>query len=141
MDNLVFHPIRVYEQKPEMVTIDFKTLQSPMAVVEPRRATQIKKEVAEVTPKKFALSLVGQEEFSCLNKLWNHESGWQADAQNRYSGAYGIPQAYPGSKMASAGKDWKTNPFTQIKWGIKYINNRYGSSCKAWEFWNANHWY
>ena len=73
---------------------------------------------------------IGQ--FSCLNKLWDHESGWNYKATNRSSGAYGIPQAYPGSKMASAGSDWKINPATQITWGLGYIKGRYKSPCGAW---------
>lgn len=73
---------------------------------------------------------IGQ--FSCLNKLWDHESGWNYKATNRSSGAYGIPQAYPGSKMSSAGSDWRINPATQIKWGLGYIKGRYSTPCGAW---------
>ena len=80
------------------------------------------------------------QEYSCLVALWNHESGWRVTAHNR-SGAHGIPQALPGSKMASAGKDWKTNPNTQIAWGLKYVKNRYGSPCQAWGFWKSHYWY
>jgi len=72
------------------------------------------------------------DQFPCLNKLWNKESGWNARAENRSSGAYGIPQAYPGNKMSSAGSDWKTNPATQIKWGLGYIEGRYKNPCGAW---------
>ncbi|BFO21081.1 hypothetical protein SHKM778_74690 [Streptomyces sp. KM77-8] len=57
------------------------------------------------------------------------------------SGAYGLVQALPASKMASAGSDWKTNPATQIKWGLDYMKDRYGSACDAWSFWQANNWY
>jgi hypothetical protein len=71
-------------------------------------------------------------EFACLNKLWNKESGWNYRAENRSSGAYGIPQSLPGSKMASFGSDWKTNPATQIKWGLDYIKRRYKTPCAAW---------
>jgi hypothetical protein len=72
------------------------------------------------------------DEFPCLNKLWNRESGWNYRAGNRGSGAYGIPQALPGTKMASAGADWKTSPATQIKWGLGYIKDRYHTPCAAW---------
>jgi hypothetical protein len=72
------------------------------------------------------------DQFPCLDKLWNRESGWNYKASNHGSGAYGIPQALPGSKMASAGADWKTNPATQIKWGLGYIKGRYSSPCGAW---------
>jgi len=72
------------------------------------------------------------DQFPCLNQLWNHESGWNARASNAGSGAYGIPQALPGSKMASVAADWRTNPATQIKWGLGYVKGRYGSPCGAW---------
>jgi hypothetical protein len=78
--------------------------------------------------------------FSCLNNIWTRESGWSYDAENA-SGAYGIPQALPGSKMATAGADWATDPATQIKWGLGYIEERYGDPCKAWAFWQANGYY
>ncbi|MGB9377221.1 MAG: ubiquitin-like domain-containing protein [Mycobacteriales bacterium] len=84
----------------------------------------------------------GNDQFSCLVTMWNHESGWRVNASNGGSGAYGIPQALPGSKMASAGPDWQTNPTTQIKWGLGYISSRYGTPCGAWAQWQANGgWY
>ena len=79
-------------------------------------------------------------QFSCLQDLWNRESGWSYDAENP-SGAYGIPQALPGSKMATAGADWQTNPATQIKWGLGYIRDVYGTPCAAWNFELANNYY
>jgi hypothetical protein len=79
-------------------------------------------------------------QYSCLNNIWTRESGWRYNAENA-SGAYGIPQALPGSKMASAGSDWQTNPATQIKWGLGYIQGRYGTPCDAWSFWEAHGWY
>jgi len=81
-----------------------------------------------------------QTYFGCLQNLWNRESGWRYDAENA-SGAYGIPQALPGSKMASAGPDWETNPATQIKWGLTYIKGLYGTPCGAWSFEEANGYY
>jgi hypothetical protein len=78
--------------------------------------------------------------FGCLKDIWNRESGWRYDAENP-SGAYGIPQALPGSKMSSAGADWQTNPATQIKWGLGYIKSIYGDPCKAWAFEEANGYY
>ncbi|MCL2785171.1 MAG: ubiquitin-like domain-containing protein [Propionibacteriaceae bacterium] len=80
-------------------------------------------------------------EFQCLVNLWQKESGWRWNAENRYSGAYGIPQALPGSKMASAGADWRTNPATQIKWGLGYIKNRYGTPCGGWNHFLSTGWY
>jgi len=74
----------------------------------------------------------GQDQYNCLVSLWNKESGWRVNAANSSSGAYGIPQALPGSKMASAGADWQTNAGTQIEWGLGYISGRYGTPCGAW---------
>ncbi|HEU4425493.1 MAG TPA: lytic transglycosylase domain-containing protein [Pilimelia sp.] len=81
------------------------------------------------------------DQFACLNALWDKESGWNHRAQNSSSGAYGIPQALPGSKMVSAGADWKTNPATQIEWGLGYIKGRYGSPCDAWSHSKRVGWY
>lgn len=83
----------------------------------------------------------GSEQFRCLDLLWTRESGWRADAYNASSGAYGIPQSLPGSKMASAGADWRTNAATQIDWGLSYISARYGSPCGAWAHSEAYNWY
>ncbi|MGE5285856.1 MAG: transglycosylase SLT domain-containing protein [Micromonosporaceae bacterium] len=83
----------------------------------------------------------GQDQFSCLDALWAHESGWNPGATNPSSGAYGIPQALPGSKMASAGSDWQTNPATQIRWGLGYIKSLYGSPCGAWSHEQATGYY
>lgn len=79
-------------------------------------------------------------QYSCLYPMWMRESGWRVNAANA-SGAYGIPQALPGSKMATAGPNWQTNATTQIKWGLGYIKGRYGTPCNAWAFWQANGWY
>ncbi|MEU4213797.1 lytic transglycosylase domain-containing protein [Actinoplanes sp. NPDC026623] len=81
------------------------------------------------------------DQFPCLDKLWKKESGWNHRASNSSSGAYGIPQALPGSKMASEGDDWKTSPATQIKWGLGYIKGRYGSPCGAWGHSQDTGWY
>ena len=80
------------------------------------------------------------DQFSCLVSLWNRESGWNVHAANP-SGAYGIPQSLPGSKMASAGPDWQNNAETQIKWGLGYIHDRYGSPCGAWGHSQGFGWY
>lgn len=83
----------------------------------------------------------GEDEFTCVNKIFTQESNWQWDATNPSSGAYGIPQSLPATKMASAGDDWKTNPATQIKWGLKYIKDRYGTPCDGWDFKAVHGWY
>jgi hypothetical protein len=97
-------------------------------------------------PKTVAKALLpqfgfGSDQFSCLDALWNRESGWNVHAANPSSSAYGIPQALPGSKMASAGADWASNPATQIKWGLGYIAARYGSPCGAWGHSESYGWY
>ncbi len=83
----------------------------------------------------------GEEQYSCLVALWTRESHWNVSAMNPNSGAYGIPQAYPGSKMATAGADWQTNPATQITWGLGYIAARYGTPCGAWDHSERKGWY
>ena len=83
----------------------------------------------------------GDGEFSCLQSLWNRESGWNYQAENASSGAYGIPQALPGSKMSSVSGDWATNPTTQITWGLGYIQGRYGTPCSAWAHSESVGWY
>lgn len=96
-------------------------------------------------PRAIARSLLaarGQAgQLSCLDSLWTKESGWRWNADNPTSSAYGIPQALPGSKMASAGADWRTNPETQIRWGLDYISQSYGTPCAAWRHSQANNWY
>ncbi|MBD0711393.1 transglycosylase domain-containing protein [Streptomyces sp. CBMA291] len=95
--------------------------------------------VADV--KAIARQMIPASQFQCFSNIVNHESTWNYRAVNASSGAYGLVQALPGSKMSSAGADWQTNPATQIKWGLNYMNSRYGSPCGAWSFWEANRWY
>lgn len=83
----------------------------------------------------------GASQFGCLDSLWRKESGWNLHAENPSSGAYGIPQALPGSKMSSAGPDWRDNPITQIAWGLGYIRTSYGSPCGAWAHSESSGWY
>jgi hypothetical protein len=82
----------------------------------------------------------GATQFSCLDTLWTNESGWEIHAQNA-SGAYGIPQALPGARMAEAGTEWRTDPVTQIRWGLAYISQRHGTPCGALAYWRVHHWY
>ena len=102
--------------------------------------------LSDSDPRDIARALLGdygwsQNQFGCLDLLWTRESGWNPNAQNPSSGAYGIPQSLPGSKMASVGADWATNPVTQIKWGLGYIQDRYGSPCGAWGHSESTGWY
>jgi len=103
---------------------------------------------AQRDPKSAARMLMpdygfGPGQWSCLERLWIGESGWNYRAENSSSGAYGIPQSLPGSKMGSVAGDWRTNPVTQIKWGLNYIKLSYGSPCNALGQWNSRspHWY
>lgn len=89
----------------------------------------------------YALARIGTVQYGCLDRLWTHESGWNPLELYGPSGAYGIPQAVPGSKMASAGADWRTNPVTQVRWGLGYIRGRYGSACSAWAHFQQHNWY
>jgi hypothetical protein len=98
------------------------------------------------SPEQTALAMLGSfgwssSQFSCLVSLWGRESGWNIYASNPSSGAYGIPQALPGSKMASAGGDWQSDAATQIRWGLGYIQQTYGSPCAAWDHSEADGWY
>ena len=83
----------------------------------------------------------GAGEFSCLTSLWEQESGWDVHASNPSSGAYGIPQALPGSKMGAYGGDWQDNAVTQIEWGLSYIDDSYGTPCGAWSTFRSQGWY
>jgi hypothetical protein len=83
----------------------------------------------------------GADQFSCLDSLWTRESGWDPHASNPTSGAYGIPQALPGSKMGAYGSDWADNPTTQIQWGLAYVRGSYGTPCGAWSAFQSQGWY
>jgi hypothetical protein len=97
--------------------------------------------------KKVAQAILTQEygfnesQFECLNSLWTKESHWNYKAHNYRSGAHGIAQALPAEKMSVVGTDWRTNPVTQIRWGIRYITMRYDTPCKAWSKWKSHRYY
>lgn len=105
-----------------------------VVAVEPGTAQALGKEMA-------AARGWGDDQFACLLSLWNKESGWRVNAENKSSGAYGIPQALPGTKMATVADDWRTNPATQITWGLNYIQARYGDPCGAYAHSQAKNWY
>jgi resuscitation-promoting factor RpfB len=114
----------------------------PAAVTQPAAAPAARRgprHIAKAMLARFHWSVARQ--FPALNKLWNQESGWRVHAYNRHSGARGIPQADPGRKMASAGKDWATSAVTQIRWGLRYIRGRYGSPRRAWRHEVHAGWY
>jgi len=131
-----------------------KTLETPKIIkIETKKNKKVivKKRASRATIRKVAQSYAiktmhskynwGLGQFKCLNHIWEHESHWQWDAKNKRSGALGIPQAYPGHKMKSAGKDYKTNYKTQINWGLNYIKKRYGSPCNAHYFRKKHKYY
>ena len=103
-------------------------------------------DLSDADPRSIAKALMPQfgmssSQFGCLDNIWSQESGWNVHAANPTSSAYGIPQALPGSKMASAGPNWADNAETQNKWGLGYIRSRYGSACGAWSFKSGHGWY
>ena len=103
-------------------------------------------DLSDEDPRTIARALLAEfgfseDQFGCLDSLWTRESNWSVTADNPNSSAYGIPQALPGSKMSSAGADWATNPVTQIRWGLGYIDLRYGSPCSAWGYSQSHGFY
>ncbi len=110
------------------------------------RAMTRTEDISDEDPRIIAKALLtefgfDQDEFDCLDPLYDGESHWRVNADNPHSSAYGIPQALPGSKMSSAGADWATNPVTQIRWGLGYIQDRYGTPCGAWSFKQGHGYY
>ncbi|QMU69945.1 transglycosylase SLT domain-containing protein [Streptacidiphilus sp. P02-A3a] len=93
------------------------------------------------TPQAIAAQIVPASQLASFDQIISHESSWNVTATNASSGAYGLGQALPASKMASAGADWQTNAATQIKWALGYMDSRYGSPNAAWSFWQAHNWY
>jgi hypothetical protein len=119
---------------------------SPVAEVQNVRKIRWRPRTPKLRNKNLAFRLVVQRswsrgQFRCLDNLWTRESNWNHRAMNRSSGAYGIPQALPAWKMRGAGRDWRFNPKTQIRWGLKYIRGRYGSPCGAWAHSRLHGWY
>lgn len=148
--------VRADTQKPETKSI-FSRFSEPS---QPARITRLPGDIASArmtnaviaktgspdNPRVMAASQMAAygwdlRQYECLNKLWIRESGWNHLAVNRSSGAYGIPQSLPATKMAAAGPDWRTNPSTQIAWGLSYIKARYGTPCSAWAHSEWRGWY
>ena len=112
---------------------------SASASVELARTPDGAREVAKVLmEEKYGW---GEKQYACLDDLWIKESNWNYRASNKRTGAHGIPQALPATKMDSAGTDWRTNPVTQISWGLRYIEVRYETPCKAWAKFKRSNWY
>ncbi len=135
--------------RPALLSVQRRTKSTAMPVAKQDVSGAVTEEVQPVQPsdpRDIAMSMLAQygwssDQFSCLDELYLHESGWNPSAANPSSGAYGIPQALPGDKMAAYGADWQTNPATQLAWGLAYIRDSYGSPCGAWGFWESNNWY
>ena len=112
---------------------------SASASVELARTPDGAREVAKVLmEEKYGW---GEKQYACLDDLWIKESNWNYRASNKRTGAHGIPQALPATKMDSAGTDWRTNPVTQSSWGLRYIEVRYENPCKAWAKFKRSNWY
>lgn len=131
------------DRRPATDRSKVKALQSAEGVAQTGRE---KITVNNADPRSIARALMPQyglrvSEFGCLDRIWTQESNWNVHADNPSSSAYGIPQALPGSKMASAGPNWQHDAETQIRWGLGYIRDRYGSACRAWSFKAGHGWY
>jgi hypothetical protein len=121
-------------------------LAASKAAAQPVQTAAAAVPAASGSPRQIAQAMLGSfgwssSQFSCLDPLWEHESRWSVTAANPGSGAFGIPQALPGPRMASAGPDWQTSAATQITWGLRYIRDTYGSPCAAWSHAQATGWY
>lgn len=157
---IVKEEVKEIEEQPKEKTVTIETKASKKTSSSTKKVVKKKKKVAKkkksTTTKKisynkdslksYAHDLVisygwTEYDFECLIKLWNRESGWRPNAVNKRSGACGIPQALPCKKMSKEGSDYRTNGKTQIRWGLKYIKNRYGSPSKAWAHSQRKGWY
>jgi hypothetical protein len=131
--------------RPVLASVQRAAKSEAMPPVKQELSGAVTEKVAPTAPRDIAMSLLKTygwgDQFGCLDEIYTHESNWDPSAQNPSSGAYGIPQALPGDKMAAYGADWQTNPATQLAWGLNYIMDRYGTPCGAWGFWQAHSWY
>ncbi|MEY3858462.1 MAG: hypothetical protein RL290_1056 [Actinomycetota bacterium] len=122
-----------------MFSSDLALVSSISASVEMARTSDGAKQVAEIIlTEEYGFN---EAQFECLDSLWTRESHWNYKAHNYRSGAHGIAQALPAEKMSVVGTDWRTNPVTQIRWGIRYITMRYDTPCKAWSKWKSHRFY
>ena len=122
-----------------MFSSDLALVSSISASVEMARTPDGAKQVAEIIlTEEYGFN---EAQFACLDSLWTRESHWNYKAHNYRSGAHGIAQALPAEKMSVVGTDWRTNPVTQIRWGIRYITMRYDTPCKAWSFFKSRNYY
>lgn len=128
-------------------TVGIEVTNATIKALHEQKVAELGYEPAVTEPREIARQIMvnkyswGAEEFACYNSIIMRESKWIVSADNPHSSAFGIPQALPGSKMASFGSDWRTNPATQIRWGLDYVESRYGTPCQAWSFKRGHGWY
>ena len=133
-------PVQAAAARPAAASVAAPAISRPMATLDAASMTQ-QRAAQRTAGRMLSRFGWGKRQWPPLKWLWNRESGWNKYATNPYSGAYGIPQAVPGSKMASAGNHWRTNATTQIRWGLRYIKSRYGRPRVAWDHEVAYGWY
>jgi hypothetical protein len=128
-------------------TVAIEVTNETIKLLHEQRVQELGYEPATTDPREIARQIMankyswGEDQFSCYNSIIMRESKWIVSADNPHSSAYGIPQALPGNKMAAFGADWRTNPATQIRWGLDYVHDRYGTPCGAWSFKRGHGWY
>ncbi len=128
-------------------TVAIEVTNETIKLLHEQRVQELGYEPATTDPREIARQIMankyswGEDQFSCYNSIIMRESKWIVSADNPHSSAYGIPQALPGKKMAVFGADWRTNPATQIRWGLDYVRVRYGTPCGAWSFKRGHGWY
>jgi len=128
-------------------TVAIEVTNETIKLLHEQRVQELGYEPATTDPREIARQIMankyswGEDQFSCYNNIIMRESKWIVSADNPHSSAYGIPQALPGKKMAAFGADWRTNPATQIRWGLDYVHVRYGTPCGAWSFKRGHGWY
>lgn len=128
-------------------TVAIEVTNATIKALYEQRVQELGYEPSTTDPREIARQIMankyswGSEQFTCYNAIIMRESKWIVSADNPHSSAYGIPQALPGKKMAAFGADWRTNPATQIRWGLDYVHDRYGTPCGAWSFKRGHGWY
>ena len=126
----------------EIASVTTEAAQKQVEIIGAKLPTPTNPSEAQALGKQMMMAAgFGEDQWGCLYNLWMRESGWRTTAGNVSSGAYGIPQSLPASKMAAFGDDYLTNPRTQIAWGLNYIKGRYGTPCGAWSSFQAKGWY
>ncbi|MFM8627240.1 MAG: transglycosylase SLT domain-containing protein [Candidatus Nanopelagicus sp.] len=141
-------PVEEFDPTPSLLELDaVKTVDATAMALVSVAARQVDLARQAEGAKSIAQELIATnytwsaKQFTCLDQLWTKESNWNYKARNRVTGAHGIPQALPATKMEIVGTDWRTNPVTQITWGLKYIKERYNTPCAAWSKFKRSNWY